>query len=421
MLERIHVAASTGLDVASVGTKGLWIGHVALTNFRSYASADLIAGPQPIVLLGANGAGKTNLLEAVSLLAPGGGLRRATFSEIARIGGAGDWAVAARVTTRTGLVDIGTGQHPASPAAGFSDGGPAAGTRPDGRGRTARRIVRIDGETASPGALADYVEMVWLTPAMDSLFTGPTAERRAFLDRLVLCFDAGHAARSNRFERAMRQRNRLLEDGGDRIVLDSLEMQMAEAGVAIAAARLETVAALQAIADRRREQDAASPFPWFKLQLEGRLEAELIANAAVDIEDLYCGRLAGARDRDRGAGRTLEGPHRSDFIATHGPKSMPARLCSTGEQKALLMGLVLAHAALIAERREGTPPILLLDEVAAHFDAARRAALFAEILALGAQTWMTGTDTSAFAALTGRALFARVEAAAIRVEAAPFS
>ncbi len=404
-----------GADPESVRElSSLWIGRIAITNFRSYASAELTAGAAPVVLLGANGAGKTNLLEAISLLSPGSGLRRASYDELGRIGGGGDWAVAARVSTRTGAVDIGTGQRP---------GAAAQGSRGHGaRGENVRagRIVRINGETVGPTALAEHIDMVWLTPAMDGLFTGPAAERRAFLDRLVLCFDAGHAPRSARFERAMRQRNRLLEEGGDRVLLDSLEMQMAEAGIAIAAARLEAVAALQAIGETRRARDPHSPFPWFALALEGVLESDLAVFAAVDAEDRYRSRLAAARERDRGAGRTLEGPHRSDLAVTHGPKSMPARLCSTGEQKALLMGLVLAHAALIAERRDGAPPILLLDEIAAHFDASRRAALFDEILALGAQAWMTGTDTSAFSALAGKALFARVEQGLVGTETPRF-
>ena len=381
----------------------LWVERILLTNFRSYASAALEVGPAPVVLLGENGAGKTNLLEAVSLLAPGSGLRRSGYGELSRIGGPGDWSVAARVETRDGAYDIGTGQRPQ-----------AANNEQARQGR----IVRIDGEPSSPGALADYIDMVWLTPAMDGLFTGPASDRRAFLDRLVLCFDAGHAPRSTRFERAMRQRNRLLEDNGDRVLLDSLEMQMAEAGVAIAAARLEAVVALEAQSAMRRARDAASPFPWFTLSLEGALEAELTSHAAVDIEDRYRARLRNARERDSGAGRTLEGPHRSDLVVCHGPKSMPARLSSTGEQKALLMGLVLAHASLIAERRDGAPPILLLDEIAAHFDAGRRAALFDEILALKAQAWMTGTDEQAFSALVGRATFTRVEGAGISVRSA---
>ena len=391
-----HKRADVECDAAPDASTRLWIGRIAITNFRSYASAEITAGPEPVVLLGHNGAGKTNLLEAISLLSPGSGLRRATYAELARLDGPGDWAVAARMNTRSGALDIGTGQH----AVSFADQSQ----------KQAKRVVRIEGETVSANALAEHVEMVWLTPAMDGLFTGPASERRRFLDRLVLCFDHGHAATSARFERAMRQRNRLLADGErDGALFNGLEIQLAETGVAIAAARMTAVAALAAMANERRARDPSSPFPWFGLVLSGTLEAELADLSATDVEDRYRERLARARDRDRGAGRTLEGPHRSDLEVTHGPKSMPARLCSTGEQKALLMGLVLAHAGLIAERGEQTAPILLLDEIAAHFDDQRRAALFAEIVALKAQAWMTGTEPAAFAALAGRALFARVE------------
>ncbi len=396
-------ASSHSVGSTHIGSSTqLWLSRVALTNYRNYATATIEVGPRPVVLLGPNGAGKTNLLEALSLLVPGSGLRRASYAELSRMGGTGDWAVAARVASRGGTIEIGTGQR----------------TTSVGEAQRQGRIVRIDGENVGAGALAEHVDMVWLTPAMDGLFTGARAERLAFLDRLVLCFDAGHALSSARFERAMRQRNRLLEDGGDRVLLDSLEMQMAEAGVAVAAARLEAVAALQAQSEARRERDATSAFPWFTLTIEGSLESELANDAAVDVEDRYRARLGAYRERDRGAGRTLEGPHRTDLLAGHGPKSMPARLCSTGEQKALLMGLVLAHASLIAERREGASPILLLDEIAAHFDEQRRTALFEEILELGAQAWMTGTDPSAFAALAGRAHFARVEGASVKLEAA---
>ena len=283
-----------------------------------------------------------------------------------------------------------------------------AGSRPPRAGQG--RLVRVNGETESAGALARHVEMVWLTPAMDGLFIGPASERRRFLDRLVLCFDAGHGTTSGRFERAMRQRNRLLADGDrEGALFEGLEIQLAQTGVAIAAARLTTAAALDGMAARRRARDPASPFPWFSLALSGTLEAELAISSATEVEDRYRARLAGMRERDRSAGRTLEGPHRSDVEVTHGPKSMPARLCSTGEQKALLMGLVLAHAGLIAERGEQTAPILLLDEIAAHFDDQRRSALFAEILALKAQAWLTGTDARVFLPLAGKALFAAVE------------
>ena len=369
-----------------------WVERLSLTNFRSYAEAELTLGPEPVVLVGANGAGKTNVLEAVSMLAPGQGMRRAPYAEIARLGGVGDWAVAASVHGALGAVEIGTGLA----AGGAAEGG--------------ARIVRIDRRPASgTGVLADHVEMVWLTPAMDALFTGPAGDRRRFLDRLILCFDPAFRSRLSTFERAMRQRNRLLETApGDRAHLDGLEMQLAETGVAIAAARLEVVAHLERMILGRRERDQASPFPWAGLALQGRLENELKESAAVDVEDRYLAVLAAGRDRDRAAGRTLEGPHRSDLLVDHGPKAMPARKCSTGEQKALLVGLVLAHAELVAGHRDGLAPILLLDEIAAHLDVERRAALFAEILRIGAQAWMTGTDEILFTALAGLARFGRV-------------
>ncbi len=370
----------------------LWVERLTLTNFRNYESATLELGPEPVVLAGANGSGKTNLLEAVSLLAPGQGLRRAAYADIARATGDGSWSVAAKVHTDLGAVDIGTGI-----AAGAEN---ATG-----------RIVRIDGVTKpGSGVLADYVEVAWLTPAMDGLFTGAGSERRRFLDRLILCFDAEHGRRASRFERAMQQRNRLLSDDvRDNARFQGLEDVMAETGVAIAAARAEAAAALGAISERRRARDQASAFPWAVIAVEGTLEANLGSMPALDVEERYKAALRSGRERDRAAGRTLEGPHRSDLVVEHGPKAMPARLCSTGEQKALLLGLVLSHAELTAERQSGRAPILLLDEVTAHLDAARRAALFQEILAIGTQAWMTGTDAEAFSALGGRARFVAVD------------
>jgi DNA replication and repair protein RecF len=372
----------------------IWVERLALTDFRNYAVATVNAGPQPVVLVGANGAGKTNLLEAVSLLAPGQGLRRAPYMELARRGGGGGWAVAARMHTARGGLEIGTGMHAGTPV-----------------GESPGRIVRVDGETQSgSGVLADYVEMVWLTPAMDGLFTGPASERRRFLDRLILCFDPGHRTRAGHFERAMRQRNRLLEDGvRDNGRFAGLEVVMAETGVAIAAARAEAVAALSATISARQRRDPHSPFPASRVRLEGWLDQKLAGGAAVDVEDEYLNALRAGRERDRAAGRTLEGPHRSDLAVEHGPKAMPAKVCSSGEQKALLIGLVLAHAELVAQRRRGAAPILLLDEIAAHLDELRRAALCAEILHLSAQAWMTGTDRQAFSALEGEALFLGVD------------
>ncbi len=437
----------------------LWVERLALTNFRSYAQAVIETGPEPQVIAGANGAGKTNLLEALSLLAPGQGMRRAPFSEIPRNGGDGGFAVASRVHTLNGVAEIGTGlragaisngrvldddndgdgdvamgpplsrpQSVAHPRQAGTLSPPSAGT---GRGSSERtsertseratertgRIVRIDGVAQSgSGVLADYLEIVWVTPAMDGLFTGAASERRRFLDRLILCFDPGYRTIAGRFERAMTSRNRLLSDGvRDNAQLSGFEQVMSEAGIAVAAARLEAVSAMAAIVARRKARDPNSAFPWSDFALEGRIEQALATMPAVEAEDGYARVLRETRERDRGAGRTLDGPHRSDLVVGHGPKQIAARLCSTGEQKALLLGLVLAHAELLTERQEGAAPVLLLDEITAHLDEHRRAALFEEILRLKAQAWMTGTDAASFTALAGRARFWRVDEA--RIEA----
>lgn len=371
----------------------LWLERLVLTNFRNHAASTITVGPQPVVLAGANGSGKTNILEAVSLLSPGQGLRRAPFVDLARANGDDSWTLSAKVHTAHGVIDIGTGQ------AASADTTERSG-----------RLVRIDGQPSTSGALADYVEMVWLTPASDGLFTGPGSDRRRFLDRLILCFDPAHAKLSSRYERAMQQRNKLLSDGvREASRFEGLEMVMAETGTAIAAARNEAIVALKLVIEDRRARDPESPFPWSQIALQGSLENALEQVTAIETEDGFRHTLARGRERDRASGRTLDGPHRSDLIAGHGPKTMPAKLCSTGEQKALLMGLVLAHAEMIAARQDGLSPILLLDEVTAHLDEARRAALFAEILRIGSQAWMTGTDIQAFAALDGHATFLRVD------------
>lgn len=371
----------------------MWAGRLRLTDFRNYASLALDLDPRPMVLTGSNGAGKTNLMEALSLLAPGQGLRRVPYAELVRNGAPGGWAVAARLETPSGPHDIGTGFDPASGAA--------------------TRSVRIDGHSTRPGALAEYTRMLWLTPANDGLFTGPAGDRRRFLDRLVQSLDGAHANSLSRYERAMRQRNRALEeDRLDAGLLEAFELEMAEAGVAVAAARLHTVERLKRLVEARASQ--ASAFPWATLMLEGELETRLSREAAVDVEDVFLGDLARGRERDRAAGRALSGPHRSDLVVGHGPKSQPARSCSTGEQKALLTGLVLAQAALVADSFGGTAPVLLLDEIAAHLDAARREALFREISALSSQTWMTGTDPELFAPLRPSARFLTVEDGGVR-------
>ncbi|MDQ8699982.1 DNA replication/repair protein RecF [Hyphomicrobium sp. LHD-15] len=381
--------------VAPEAAPRLWVERLTLSGFRNYDALSLELAPTPLVLTGPNGSGKTNVLEAVSLLAPGQGLRQAPFSDLARGGGDGSWTVSSRIHTAVGPVIIGTGQT-ASDRQGERAGG---------------RIVRIDGEAKTgSGALADYVEMVWITPATDGLFTGPASERRRFLDRLILCFDPSHRTRAGRFERAMAQRNRLLSDGVTRGGnLDGLEIVMAEMGIAMAAARAEAVAALASVIDARRGRDPDSPFPWSEVRLEGAVDRDLAERAAVDVEDAYARLLRDVRERDRAAGRALDGPHRSDLAVFHGPKATAARHSSTGEQKALLMGLLLAHAELVAARRDGMTPMLLLDEVTAHLDVDRRAALFDELLRLGTQAWMTGTDQQAFSSLAGKAQFWRVE------------
>ena len=411
----------------------LWVERLTLTNFRSYVSASVATDAGPQVIVGANGSGKTNLLEALSLLSPGTGLRRVPFVDLARAGGDGGFAIAAHAHTLAGPADIGTGLQARTPTIPFTStsnpspqgGGESLRSHSQGGGGFSRstdrsersgRIVRIDGSAQSgSGVLADYLEIVWVTPSMDGLFTGPASERRRFLDRLILCFDHSYRTIAGRFERAMTSRNRLLSDGvRDNAQLSGFEQVMAETGVAVAAARLEAVAAMAAIVEKRRERDPNSAFPWSSFQLTGTIEDDLRRLSAIEAEDAYARVLRETRERDRAAGRTLDGPHRSDLIVEHGPKALEARQCSTGEQKALLLGLVLAHAELLTERQEGAAPILLLDEITAHLDVHRRAALFAEILRLKAQAWMTGTDAEAFSALRENARFWSVEEGNIR-------
>ncbi len=323
-----------------------------------------------------------------------------------------------RIDSGRNATGSGAGSNPSPPRKGtpeWSQGGGGFAERSSERNgeRTSERgrIVRIDGVAQSgSGSLADYLEIVWVTPAMDGLFTGAASERRRFLDRLILCFDPAYRKIAGRFERAMTSRNRLLSDGvRDNAQLSGFERVMAEAGIAVAAARLEAVSAMAAVIAERRARDPNSAFPWSEFRIEGQIEDTLADMAAVDAEDAYARQLRDMRERDRGAGRTLDGPHRSDLAVTHGPKQIPARLCSTGEQKALLLGLVLAHAELLTARQEGAAPILLLDEITAHLDAFRRAALFDEILRLKAQAWMTGTDANAFDAMVKGARFWRVD------------
>jgi DNA replication and repair protein RecF len=374
------------------------IRKLTLTDFRNYRSLSLDLEPGAVVLCGENGAGKTNLLEAVSLFSPGRGLRRAAYAEMAREGASaedmarerGGFAVHARLEGPFGECEIGTGTL----AAGSEEA--------DG----ARR-VRINGAPAkSAEEMLEWLRVVWLTPSMDGLFTGPAGDRRRFLDRLVLAIDPAHGKRTLDYERAMRGRNRLLAEGRtDESWLGAIELQMAETGVAIAAARGELLRLASAMIERLPDDSA---FPKADLSIAGLLEEQIGQRPAVEIEEWLRGQFAAGRARDRAAGRTLDGPQRADLQVRHRPKDMPAALCSTGEQKALLVGIVLAHARLTGEMA-GMTPILLLDEIAAHFDQHRRAALFDILEELGCQVFMTGTEPALFSALAGKAQFLTVE------------
>src|SRR3569623_686650 len=355
-----------------------FISRLRLTAFRNYQSAALDLDSRHVVLVGPNGAGKTNLLEALSLLAPGRGLRRAAFDEVAALGSDGAWAGAATVETPDGPADIGTGA------------GAAAGPR----------RVRINGANArSVEAMSAYLRMLWLTPSMDGLFTGPAAERLLFLDRLVTTLIPGHSASVADYEKSMRHRNRLLDGDNDPRWLNAVEQQMAAEAGAVHFARTDSLAHLQQLID---ESLADESFPAARLALSPLFEDghEPVSSSALEAELRQ--RWAASRRVDRAAGRTLLGPHRVDFAVTHAQKGMPAALGSTGEQKALLIGLVLAHARLVA-RMTGIAPFLLLDEIAAHLDPGRRAALFEALDGLGTQCFLTGTDPILFEALAGRA------------------
>jgi len=358
--------------------------RLTLTNFRSYRAASLAVDRDLVVLTGPNGAGKTNLLEAISFLAPGRGLRRATLEEAAFSEGDGSWAVAAEIEGALGLATLGTGI--VLPTEDF----------------TPTRQCRVDREpVASAAAFADHLRIVWLTPAMDGLFAGPASERRRFLDRLVLAVDASHSSRVSALERSLRSRNRLLQEPSpDGHWLDAVERDPGEVAVAVAAARAETVQRLSAAL--AAEKDTASPFPWAGIALDGAIENGIGTCPASELEDRYRAALRNTRARDAAAGRTLEGPHLTDLLVTHGPKQIAAGEASTGEQKALLVGLVLAHAGLVGAMT-GITPILLLDEIAAHLDPARRGALYERLAVIGAQVWMSGADPAVFEPISSSA------------------
>jgi len=353
--------------------------RLQLTDFRSYLSLDLAVDAPMIVLTGNNGAGKTNLIEALSFLTAGRGLRRPELTECAASHGAGGWAVSVDLASETGLVRLGTGIDPPSSTAG-------------------PRRYRIDREpVTSIKAFADHIRVVWLTPSMDRLFSGSAGDRRRFLDRLVLAIDSEHGSRVTALERALRNRNRLLEDFNhrpDAKWLDAIEREIAELAVAVAAARHETVARLAALIATMPAEASAFPLP--ALALEGEVEALVGSRPALEVEDHYRMILRDTRGRDAAAGRTLIGPHASDLAVRYAIKDLDAAQASTGEQKALLITIALAHAQLVADM-SGITPIVLLDEIAAHLDPARRIALFSALASLQAQVWMTGADPLAFA------------------------
>ena len=361
-----------------------WVARVALRDFRSYIDQAVEVGSGPVVVTGENGAGKTNLLEAISLLSPGRGLRGVGISELARTHGPGTWAVAATVESGGG-VEIGTGTTATA---------------------RERRQVRVNATNVAVATLGDWLSILWLTPAMDRLFAEGATGRRRFLDRLTLALHPGHASHAARYEAAMRARNRLLGDDlpADPAWLSALERKMAEHGVAVAAARRDTVTALA----ERLALAPESLFARARAKLDGWAEDALERAEEAEVENRFAAELARLRGADAAAGRATLGPHRSDLTVVHAGKDMPAERCSTGEQKALLLGLILAHAELVGERR-GRAPVLLLDEVAAHLDAGRRDALFERLVRMGAQVWMTGTDRSLFEGLQGQASFVAVD------------
>lgn len=375
--------------------------NLKLTDFRNYDSAELVLDGRSVVLTGPNGAGKTNILEAISMLSPGRGLRGAKLDELTRRAGPEQatrrhWAVSSLLARGDEEVRLGTGLDPDSPAT--------------------KRIVRIDGQSASgPGALAEFFSVVWLTPALDRLFAEGASGRRRFLDRLVLGIDPGHSGVASRFEKAMRERQRLLDEvakNGGRLEaawVSALEARMAEAGVALAAARLHFVGRLEG----QIESNSTTAFPKAGLTLSGALEDVLRGGkSALEAEDWYAHELQRRRSEDAAAGRALLGPNRSDlevtFCGPDGRDNRRAKECSTGEQKALLVGIVLANARLKCSIAGGAPPILLLDEIAAHLDEGRREALFDELHDLGAQAFMTGTDKVLFKGFEGRAQYLEI-------------
>jgi DNA replication and repair protein RecF len=363
------------------------IERLMLSDFRSFASADLRFEDGPVILIGPNGSGKTNILEAVSLLTPGRGLLGAKLGDMTRRRSnnpRGGWAISAEISGLAGPIKLGTGlAH-------------------DAAGRD-RRAFRLEGDNARPRDIAELVRLVWLTPAMERLFEESTGTRRRFFDRLVATLDASHPTRLGRYERALTERQRLLNEGtGEPAWLAGLERIIAEEGVAICAARQQALARLNAQIAAGGPWTDEALFPRAELSLDGGLEGLLALKPAVLVETEFERSLEAGRARDAGAGRALEGAHRTDLKARHAAKAMPAAECSTGEQKALLLNILLAHIRLVRETA-GRAPIMLLDEIAAHLDEVRREALFSALDEAGAQVFLTGTEMSAFGALAARA------------------
>lgn len=356
--------------------------RLSLSHFRCYEIFSVSVDPRPVIVTGPNGAGKTNLLESLSFLIPGSGLRRSRLSEVKRQGSREPWAVSIQLKDEEEKIHIGTGLDPETPD-------------------SERRVTKINGEKVkSQSVLTQWVSLLWLTPQMDRLFLEGSQGRRRFLDRLVYGFDASHAQRLNRYEHVLKERNLLLRQGRyDRYWLEGLEETLVSEGIALTIARREVVSQLSSILNHRSDA-----FPQAELFLEGMVEKLLDGRSLLDVEEEMRRILYDSREQDRLTGRTALGPHRSDLQVVYSKKNQPAGLCSTGEQKALLLSIVMAATHLLAVRTE-TIPLLLLDEVVAHLDEKRRSALFDELLKLKIQAWLTGTDVSLFEELQGNVQF----------------